>query len=99
MLSFDEDGNDSIDFDEFVAMFECLQKENNDNPELAIRDACRILDKNSSGTLNVTELKTLLSVTGDDPLTEEQIMEMCNAVQRTAGGEIKINDLVHLLTA
>lgn len=42
MLSFDADGNDQIDFEEFTAMFQYLHKESVMNPETALRDALRL---------------------------------------------------------
>ena len=41
MKSFDEDGNDEIDFEEFCAMYEYLNKKNIENPKLVLQDSCK----------------------------------------------------------
>ena len=39
--SFDEDGNNLIDFEEFVAMYEFLRQDGLNNPHKALEDALR----------------------------------------------------------
>ena len=41
VLQFDEDQNDEIEFEEFVAMYEFLRKESVMNPATALEDALR----------------------------------------------------------
>lgn len=57
------------------------------------------MDKNKSGTLKADDLVKVLSITGSDPLTQEEILELCNACGRSSSDEVNINDISKLLNS
>ena len=56
VYQFDEDGNDQIEFEEFVAMYQFLRKEHIMNPATALEDALRY-----EGNLRYTDGKPKFS--------------------------------------
>lgn len=58
-----------------------------------------VLDKNNTGTLKSEDLIKILSITGEDPLTEKEIFELCNACGISSADEVDINDISKLLNS
>ncbi|XP_056021983.1 calmodulin-alpha-like [Ostrea edulis] len=81
----DEDGNGSIDFEEFVLMM--ADKLERSNTEDEIREAFKLFDKDDNGYISVSELKNILTETGEK-ITPEEANELIKAIDKDGDGKI-----------
>merc|ERR1712226_1049153 len=82
----DEDGNGTIDFNEFIHMLtsETKHVDNEDD----VRDAFRVFDKDGSGYLSIAEFKHIMMEMGEF-LSEIEVEEMIQ--EANCDGEFFIN--------
>merc|ERR1712165_197587 len=69
----DEDGNGTVDFDEFLIMMSKKIKENDSEEEL--REAFKVFDADGNGYINAVELRQVMMNLGEK-LTEEEVEMM-----------------------
>merc|ERR1712241_29634 len=92
----DIDGNGEIDFDEFLAMMAKKLKET--DLEEDIREAFRVFDNKSSGTISTQELRHIMSNLGEK-LKDHEIDEMILHADINGDGVINYNDWVSMMTS
>lgn len=78
-------GNGSIDFEEFVLMM--ADKLERSNTEDEIREAFKLFDKDDNGYISVSELKNILTETGEK-ITPEEANELIKAIDKDGDGKI-----------
>lgn len=88
--SVDDNGNNEIDFQEFLVLMSS-KRTINDDPDRELRAAFAVFDKDGSGLISRSELKTLLSDLGQ-ALTDEELDVMMSEVDRDGNGEIDFEE-------
>lgn len=78
-------GNGSIDFEEFVLMM--AKKLEKTNTEDEIREAFKLFDKDDNGCITVTELRNILTETGQK-IRPEEADELMKAIDTDGDGKI-----------
>lgn len=85
----DADGNETIDFTEFLALMSRQMRQSDIEAEL--REAFRVFDRDNDGFITPQELKTLLISLGLDS-SAEVIRRMINEADRNRDGKIDFNE-------
>lgn len=90
----DEDGNGSIEFEEFITLMAKKAKSGKEVEEELLL-AFQVFDKDNSGTISSDELKQVMSALSPG-LTEEDLEEMVKEVDQDGDGEVSFEG-VYLL--
>lgn len=85
----DADGNDAIDFTEFLALMSRQMRQSDIEEEL--REAFRVFDRDGDGFISSAELRSLLVSLGLDS-SAEVIKKMMNEADRNHDGKIDFNE-------
>lgn len=85
----DADGNDNIDFTEFLALMSRQMRQSDIDDEL--REAFRVFDRDNDGFILPQDLRTLLISLGLDS-SAEVIRRMINEADRNKDGKIDFNE-------
>lgn len=85
----DADGNDTIDFTEFLALMSRQMRQSDIDDEL--REAFRVFDRDNDGYILPQDLRTLLISLGLDS-SAEVIRRMINEADRNRDGKIDFNE-------
>lgn len=91
----DEDGNGSIDFEEFVLMM--AKKLEKSNTEDEIREAFKLFDKDNNGCITVTELRNILTETGQK-IRPEEADELMKAIDTDGDGKIDYEEFCRMMS-
>nr|XP_034323714.1 neo-calmodulin [Crassostrea gigas] len=91
----DEDGNGSIDFEEFVLMM--AKKLEKTNTEDEIREAFKLFDKDNNGCITVTELRNILTETGQK-IRPEEADELMKAIDTDGDGKIDYEEFCRMMS-
>lgn len=94
MNEIDQDGNNEIDFDEFLSLM--ARQAGVKDSEQEIIEAFKVFDKNGDGHISKSELQNVLQSIGEK-LTEEELDTMFNEVSN-GKGEISIEQFAALLS-
>ncbi|CAB9523971.1 Putative calmodulin-like protein [Seminavis robusta] len=94
MRLVDVNGDNEIDFDEFLVMMTMRSGERDTEAEL--REAFKLFDLDGSGTISREELKTLMKNLGQ-ALTDEEIDAMIDEVDINLDGEISFDEFQALM--
>lgn len=90
----DADGSGDVDFAEFLAMM--LRKIDEADVVKELRNVFSVFDKDSSGTIDLEELRTAIRAIGE-ALTDEDI-ETCMELADTSGdGEVDYDEFIHFI--
>eukprot|EP00090_Calanus_glacialis_P009105 TRINITY_DN17453_c0_g1_i1.p1 TRINITY_DN17453_c0_g1~~TRINITY_DN17453_c0_g1_i1.p1 ORF type:complete len:193 (-),score=72.28 TRINITY_DN17453_c0_g1_i1:157-735(-) len=99
MKQLDQDESGMVEFEEFVRVMakraeetKILQKERE------FREAFRMFDRDGSGKVSSTELRQVLTKSGQMKLTDEEVDEMVEGVDEDHDGMIDFNELVKMFT-
>ncbi|XP_041363630.1 troponin C-like [Gigantopelta aegis] len=92
----DEEATGCITWEQFKPIFERKLREDEDEREL--REAFRVLDKNSKGVIGVDDLKWILRSLGDD-LTDEEIEDMIMETDTDGSGTVDYEEFKNLMTS
>jgi len=84
-LQVDEDGNGSIDFEEFLTMMSDKVKENEEHED--IREAFRVFDRDGDGFITCEELNHVMSTLGER-LSRDEIEEMIREADLDGDGRV-----------
>ncbi|KAK8887576.1 hypothetical protein M9Y10_038626 [Tritrichomonas musculus] len=85
----DADGNETIDFTEFLALMSRQMRQSDIEAEL--REAFRVFDRDNDGFITPQELRTLLISLGLDS-SAEVIRRMINEADHNRDGKIDFNE-------
>ena len=94
MRLVDVNGDNEIDFDEFLVMMTMRSGERDTEAEL--REAFKLFDLDGSGTISREELSTLMKNLGQ-ALTDEEIDAMIDEVDENLDGEISFEEFQALM--
>lgn len=94
MRLVDVNGDNEIDFDEFLVMMTMRSGERDTEAEL--REAFKLFDLDGSGTISRDELKTLMKNLGQ-ALTDEEVEAMIDEVDINRDGEISFDEFQALM--
>ncbi|CCH59082.1 hypothetical protein TBLA_0B02400 [Henningerozyma blattae CBS 6284] len=94
MNEIDVNGNNKIEFSEFLALMSRQLKSNDSEQELL--EAFKVFDKNGDGLISAAELKHVLTSIGEK-LTDVEVDDMLNEVS-DGQGDIDIQQFAALLS-
>ena len=83
----DEDGNGTVEFNEFLVMM-VKKSDPNADKEQELKEAFRVFDKNGDGFISAEELKLVMSRLGEE-LTDQELEEMISEADK--GGDKQVN--------
>ncbi|XP_059616245.1 calmodulin-A-like isoform X3 [Phlebotomus argentipes] len=92
----DQDGNGTIEFNEFLQMMS--KKIKNADGEDELREAFRVFDKNNDGLISSSELRHVMTNLGEK-LSEEEVDDMIKEADLDGDGMVNYNEFVMILTA
>lgn len=94
MNEIDQDGNQEIDFEEFLTLM-ARQADTRDSAQEII-EAFKVFDKNGDGYISLSELKHVFNSIGEN-LSDEELEAMFNEVSN-GSGRISVADFASLLS-
>ncbi|KAG5880816.1 hypothetical protein JTB14_027982 [Gonioctena quinquepunctata] len=92
----DQDGNGTIEFNEFLQMMSKKMKDADGEEEL--REAFRVFDKNNDGLISSTELRHVMTSLGER-LSEEEVEDMIKEADMDGDGQVNYEEFVTILTS
>ncbi|BEI85296.1 hypothetical protein CcaverHIS002_0506970 [Cutaneotrichosporon cavernicola] len=92
----DADGNNSIDFAEFMTLM--ARKMHDTDSEEEIREAFKVFDKNNDGHISAAELKHVMTNLGEK-LSDDEITQMIREADKDGDGMIDYNEFVSMMMA
>lgn len=90
----DIDGNGTIDFPEFLALFD--RKTESSNSKEDVKEAFRVFDKDGNGYINASELQYVMTTLGEK-LTNEEVEDMLKEADIDEDGAINYEEFVKIL--
>ncbi|KAL3120797.1 hypothetical protein niasHT_008089 [Heterodera trifolii] len=90
----DENGNGSIELDEFIKMMSRKEKESENEKEL--REAFQVFDKDNDGFISPVELRFVMQNLGEE-LTESEVHEMIREADLDGDGKVNFNEFVFMM--
>lgn len=81
----DQDGNGTIEFNEFLQMMSKKMKDADSEDEL--REAFRVFDKNNDGLISSNELRHVMTSLGER-LSEEEVDDMIKEADLDGDGQV-----------
>jgi calmodulin len=94
--SVDDNGDNEIDFEEFLTLMKSRVGER--DPEKELRDAFAVFDTDGSGSIDRKELKRLMKKLGQ-ALTEAEIDAMMDEVDSNGDGEISYEEFKAMMVS
>ncbi|GJQ83704.1 hypothetical protein Trydic_g592 [Trypoxylus dichotomus] len=89
----DQDGNGTIEFNEFLQMMSKKMKDADGEEEL--REAFRVFDKNNDGLISSNELRHVMTSLGER-LSEEEVDDMIKEADMDGDGQVNYEGLIKL---
>lgn len=96
ILLVDENGDNEIDFDEFLTLMRLRMGESGEDAEQNLRDVFDVFDADGSGFIDRHEMRVLMKKLAQD-LTEEEIAQIIEAVDKDEDGEISFEEFKALI--
>ncbi len=94
--SVDDNGDNEIDFEEFLILMKSRIGER--DPEKELRDAFAVFDTDGSGSIDRKELKRLMKKLGQ-ALTESELDAMMDEVDTNGDGEISFEEFKAMMVS
>jgi Ca2+-binding EF-hand superfamily protein len=94
--SVDDNGDNEIDFEEFLVLMKSRIGER--DPEKELRDAFAVFDTDGSGSIDRKELKRLMKKLGQ-ALTEAELDAMMDEVDTDGNGEISFEEFKAMMVS
>ncbi|XP_060523392.1 calmodulin-A-like isoform X2 [Cylas formicarius] len=92
----DQDGNGTIEFNEFLQMMSRKMKEADGEEEL--KEAFRVFDKNNDGLISNIELRHVMTSLGER-LSEEEVEDMIKEADLDGDGQVNYEEFVTILAS
>ncbi|XP_052753290.1 calmodulin-like isoform X2 [Galleria mellonella] len=92
----DQDGNGTIEFNEFLQMMSKKMRGTDGEDEL--REAFRVFDKNNDGLISSDELRHVMTNLGER-LSEEEVDDMIREADLNGDGMVNYDEFVTILTS
>ncbi|CAD5210908.1 unnamed protein product [Bursaphelenchus okinawaensis] len=90
----DEDGNGSIELEEFVKMMSRKVKDTETEKEL--QEAFQVFDKDNDGYISAVELRFVMMNLGED-LSEDEVCEMIREADLDGDGKVNFTEFVYMM--
>jgi len=90
----DEDGNGTIELDEFVKMMSKKVKESENEKEL--REAFQVFDKDNDGYISALELSYVMTNLGEK-LTDDEVIDMIREADLDGDGKVNFTEFVYMM--
>ncbi|XP_069131579.1 calmodulin-2-like [Argopecten irradians] len=90
----DKNGNGTVEFEEFCKMM--IRKEEEQDPEEALREAFKVFDKDGNGFISAKELQYTMKNLGNE-LTEEEVDEMIQEADVNNDGKIDYKEFSKIM--
>ncbi|CAD5213316.1 unnamed protein product [Bursaphelenchus xylophilus] len=90
----DEDGNGSIELEEFVKMMSRKVKDTETEKEL--QEAFQVFDKDNDGYISAVELRFVMMNLGED-LSEDEVYEMIKEADLDGDGKVNFTEFVYMM--
>ena len=90
----DEDGDGTIDFEEFILLME--MKMNDSDEEQDIIEVFKVFDNDGNGYITAAELRHVMTNL-EEKLTDEEIDEMINEADIDGDGQINYEEFVKMM--
>ena len=95
--SVDDNGNNEIDFQEFLILMSS-NKSNSNDPDRELKDAFAVFDTDGSGLISRSELKRLMNNLGQT-LSDEELDAMMSEVDKDGNGEIDFEEFKAMMVS
>ncbi|CAH1136121.1 unnamed protein product [Ceutorhynchus assimilis] len=92
----DQDGNGTIEFNEFLQMMSKKMKDADGEEEL--KEAFKVFDKNNDGLISSLELRHVMTSLGER-LSEEEVDDMIKEADLDGDGQVNYEEFVGILTS
>ncbi|XP_055339960.1 calmodulin-beta-like [Paramacrobiotus metropolitanus] len=92
----DDNGNGTIEFNEFLRMMSRKMKET--DPDQELREAFRVFDRNNDGFISVGELRHVMINLGEK-LSDDEYEEMIREADLDKDGLVNFQEFVAILTS
>ena len=93
--SVDDNGDNEIDFEEFLILMSS-KKPGKDDPDKELRDAFAVFDADGSGSISRSELKKLMKNLGQT-LSDAELDAMMDEVDTDGNGEIDFEEFKSMM--
>jgi calmodulin len=94
--SVDDNGDNEIDFEEFLVLMSSKKGSGRVDPDRELRDAFKVFDKDGNGSISKSELKHLMSNLGQR-LSDEELDAMMGEVDTDGNGEIDFDEFKQMM--
>lgn len=95
--SVDDNGDNEIDFEEFLILMSS-KKPNKNDPDKELKDAFAVFDADGSGTISKSELKKLMKNLGQT-LSDPELDAMMEEVDTDGNGEIDFAEFKSMMVS
>ena len=96
--SVDDNGDNEIDFNEFLVLMKSRISETDADPDKELRDAFAVFDTDGSGSIDRKELKKLMKKLGQ-ALSDGELEAMMDEVDTDGDGEISFAEFKAMMTS
>jgi calmodulin len=90
----DQDGNGTIDFQEFIGLMARKMKDTDSEAELL--EAFKVFDKDGNGFISAEELRHVMTNLGEK-LTDEEVNEMIREADQDGDGQVDYSEFVKMM--
>ena len=87
----DEDGNGTVEFNEFLVMM-VKKSDPNADKEQELKESFRVFDKNGDGFISAEELKLVMSRLGEE-LTDQELEEMISEADKDGDKQVNFEGM------
>ena len=96
--SVDDNGDNEIDFEEFLVLMSSNKGDRNDDPDRELKDAFKVFDSDGNGSISKLELQRLMSNLGQR-LTDVELDAMMGEVDTDGNGEIDFDEFKQMMVS
>ncbi|KAL3776304.1 hypothetical protein ACHAW5_002613 [Stephanodiscus triporus] len=96
ILSVDDNGDNEIDFEEFLILMS--SNKSKDDPDRELKEAFKVFDADGNGKISKSEMKELMKKLGQK-LSDEEIEAMMNEVDSDKNGEIDFEEFKSMMAS
>ncbi|CAH1794489.1 unnamed protein product [Owenia fusiformis] len=93
----DTDGSGSIELEEFVQMM-CSYRGSWQDPELEMKQAFKMFDKDGDGVISATELRSVMASLGES-MTREEVEELIKDADIDGDNQVNYEEFVTMMSA